>query len=105
LSVAPIDPEAELGEKPGEFMGNIEFRNVKHVYPSRMDTTVVEDFNLVIETDKMVAMVGASGSGKSTSFGLLERFYLPMDGQVYVDGKGISKLNLRWLRRHIALVS
>jgi ATP-binding cassette subfamily B (MDR/TAP) protein 1 len=102
---SPIDPEAEAGEKPEKFIGNLEFRNIKHVYPSRMDTTVVEDFNLVIEAGKMVAMVGASGSGKSTIFGLLERFYLPVNGKVYLDGKDISTLNLRWLRRHIALVS
>jgi ATP-binding cassette subfamily B (MDR/TAP) protein 1 len=103
--ISPIDPETEAGEKPEEFIGNIEFKNIKHIYPSRPDTTVVDDFNLKIEAGKMVALVGASGSGKSTIFGLLERFYLPMSGQVYLDGNDISKLNLRWLRRHIALVS
>ncbi|CAI6342525.1 unnamed protein product [Periconia digitata] len=102
---SPINPETEEGEKPSEFIGNIEFRGIKHIYPSRPDTTVVEDFNLTIEPGKMVALVGASGSGKSTMFGLLERFYLPMSGQVFLDGRDISTLNLRWLRRQMALVS
>ncbi|KAJ4350097.1 uncharacterized protein N0V89_008718 [Didymosphaeria variabile] len=102
---SPIDPETDEGDKPEEFAGNIEFKGVKHIYPSRQDTTVLENFNLKIDAGQMVAMVGASGSGKSTIFGLLERFYLPMSGQVFLDGRDISTLNLRWLRRHIAIVS
>lgn len=53
----------------------------------------------------MTALVGSSGSGKSTIFGLLERFYLPMTGEIFLDGKDISTLNLRWLRRHMSIVS
>lgn len=102
---SPIDPETDEGEKPNEFIGNIEFKDVKHIYPSRPDTTVLEGFSLKIEAGKMVALVGASGSGKSTIFGLLERFYLPMSGQVFLDGHDINKLNLKWLRRHMAIVS
>lgn len=102
---SPINPETEEGEKPEEFVGNIEFKNIKHIYPSRQDATVLEDFSLKIDAGKMVALVGASGSGKSTIFGLLERFYLPMTGQVFLDGRDISTLNLKWLRRHIAIVS
>jgi ATP-binding cassette subfamily B (MDR/TAP) protein 1 len=103
--ISPIDPETEEGEKPKEFIGNLEFRDIKHIYPSRPDTTVVDGFNLKVEAGKMVALVGASGSGKSTIFGLLERFYLPMSGQVFLDGNDVSTLNLRWLRRNIAIVS
>ncbi|KAF2475413.1 leptomycin B resistance protein pmd1 [Lindgomyces ingoldianus] len=102
---SPIDPETDEGEKPEQYIGNIEFKNIKHVYPSRPDTTVLEDFNLVIPSGKMIALVGASGSGKSTIFGLLERFYLPMSGEVFLDGNDISKLNLKWLRRNMAIVS
>ncbi|KAF2871403.1 P-loop containing nucleoside triphosphate hydrolase protein [Massariosphaeria phaeospora] len=103
--VSPIDPETDKGEKPDDFVGNIQFKNVKHIYPSRPDTTVLNEFSLEIPTGKMVALVGASGSGKSTIFGLLERFYLPMSGQVFLDGNDISTLNLRWLRRHMTIVS
>jgi ATP-binding cassette subfamily B (MDR/TAP) protein 1 len=103
--LSPIDPETEEGEKPETFTGNIEFKNIRLIYPSRPDTTVLDDFSLSIPTGKMVALVGASGSGKSTIFGLLERFYLPMAGQVFLDGNDTSKLNLKWLRRNMALVS
>jgi ATP-binding cassette subfamily B (MDR/TAP) protein 1 len=102
---SPIDPETDNGEIPNEFIGNIEFKNIKHIYPSRPDTTVLEDFSLQVPHGKMIALVGASGSGKSTIVGLLERFYLPMSGQVFLDGKDISTLNLKWLRRRMACVS
>lgn len=102
---SPIDPETEEGEKPDSFVGNIEFKDIKHIYPSRADTTVLDGFSLDIPAGKMVALVGASGSGKSTIFGLLERFYLPMSGQVLLDGNDTSKLNLKWLRRRMAIVS
>lgn len=102
---SPIDPETDKGEKPDKFVGTIEFKNIKHVYPSRPDTLVLDDFSLEIPAGKVIALVGASGSGKSTIFGLLERFYLPMRGQIYLDGLDISKLNLKWLRRQMAFVS
>ncbi|KAF2264957.1 P-loop containing nucleoside triphosphate hydrolase protein [Lojkania enalia] len=102
---SPIDPETDKGEKPDELIGNIEFRDIKLIYPSRSDTTILEGFNLKIPAGKVVALVGASGSGKSTIFGLLERFYLPLAGQVLLDGNDISNLNLKWLRRHVAIVS
>ncbi|KAH8723383.1 P-loop containing nucleoside triphosphate hydrolase protein [Phaeosphaeriaceae sp. PMI808] len=103
--ISPIDPETDEGEKPEELVGNIEFKGIKHIYPSRPETTVLTDFNLKVEAGKMIALVGASGSGKSTVVGLLERFYLPMEGQVFLDGRDITTLNLRWLRQHMAIVS
>ncbi|KAH6621766.1 P-loop containing nucleoside triphosphate hydrolase protein [Boeremia exigua] len=102
---SPIDPETEEGETPETFVGNLEFKNLRHIYPSRPDTVVLQNFNLSVSSGQMVALVGASGSGKSTIVGLLERFYLPMEGQIFLDGKDISTLNLRWLRQHMAIVS
>ncbi|KAK1920029.1 hypothetical protein P3342_002325 [Pyrenophora teres f. teres] len=102
---SPIDPETDIGIVPDDFVGNLEFRNLKHVYPSRPDTVVLSNFNLSVPSGKMVALVGASGSGKSTIVGLLERFYLPMEGEIYLDGRDITTLNLRWLRQHMAIVS
>jgi ATP-binding cassette subfamily B (MDR/TAP) protein 1 len=102
---SPIDPETDEGEIPESLVGNIEFKDIKHIYPSRPDTTVLTDFNLQVPAGKIIALVGASGSGKSTVVGLLERFYLPMEGQVFLDGRDISTLNLKWLRQHMAIVS
>jgi ATP-binding cassette subfamily B (MDR/TAP) protein 1 len=103
--VSPIDPETDEGIVPDDFIGNLEFRNLKHIYPSRPDTTVLSDFSIDVPSGKMVALVGASGSGKSTIVGLLERFYLPMEGEIFLDGRDITTLNLRWLRQHMAIVS
>src|SRR5947209_20068623 len=64
----------------------------------------MEDISLVVRAGKTTALVGASGSGKSTIVGLVERFYDPVGGQVLLDGHSIRDLNLRWLREHISLV-
>ncbi|KAL2038536.1 hypothetical protein N7G274_008875 [Stereocaulon virgatum] len=103
--ISPLDPTSEEGEKLASVEGTVELKKVKHIYPSRAEVVVMEDVNLVIPAGKTTALVGASGSGKSTVVGLVERFYDPVGGKVYLDGHDISKLNLRWLRRQMSLVS
>ena len=103
--VSPIDPTTETGEKLDHVEGKIELKHVKHIYPSRAEVVVMEDVSLVVPAGKTTALVGASGSGKSTIVGLVERFYDPVGGHVYLDGHDIQKLNLRWLRHQISLVS
>lgn len=102
---SPLDATSETGEKLDHVEGTIELRNIKHIYPSRAEVVVMEDVNLVVPAGKTTALVGASGSGKSTIVGLVERFYDPVGGNVYLDGHDVSKLNLRWLRQQISLVS
>lgn len=102
---SPLDPTAEAGEKPAAVNGTVELINVKHIYPSRPEVCVMEDVNLVVPAGKITALVGASGSGKSTIVGLVERFYDPVGGRILLDGHNIQDLNLRWLRQHISLVS
>ena len=103
--VSPLDPMSQDGEKLEKIEGTVEMRNVKHIYPSRAEVIVMKDVSLVVPAGKTTALVGASGSGKSTIVGLVERFYDPVGGSVYLDGHDISTLNLRWLRQHISLVS
>ncbi|KAL2052621.1 hypothetical protein ABVK25_007181 [Lepraria finkii] len=103
--ISPLDPMSEEGEKLEHVEGIVELKNVKHIYPSRAEVVVMEDVNLKVPAGKTTALVGASGSGKSTIVGLVERFYDPVGGKVYLDGHEVSKLNLRWLRRQISLVS
>jgi ATP-binding cassette subfamily B (MDR/TAP) protein 1 len=57
---SPIDPETDDGEIPDTFIGNIEFKDIKHIYPSRPDTTVLTDFSLDVPSGKTIALVGAS---------------------------------------------
>ena len=103
--VSPLDPKSEDGKKLEKIEGTVEMRNIKHIYPSRAEVTVMKDVSLVVPAGKTTALVGASGSGKSTIVGLVERFYDPVGGSVYLDGHDVSTLNLRWLRQHISLVS
>ena len=103
--ISPLDPMSKEGEKLEHVEGTVELKNIKHIYPSRSEVVVMEDVNLKVPAGKTTALVGASGSGKSTVVGLVERFYDPVSGKVYLDGHEISKLNLRWLRRQISLVS
>ncbi|KAK2935711.1 AAA ATPase domain [Fusarium oxysporum f. sp. vasinfectum] len=103
--VSPLDSSSNEGEKLDNIQGSIRLSKIKHIYPSRPEVTVMDDVSLEIPAGKVTALVGASGSGKSTIVGLVERFYDPVQGTVYLDGHDISKLNLRWLRQQMALVS
>lgn len=74
-------------------------------FPSRPNVKILNNVNLSIESNTVTAIVGRSGSGKSTIASLLLRFYDPQSGGVYLDGVDIKELNLKWLRKHIAAVS
>jgi ATP-binding cassette subfamily B (MDR/TAP) protein 1 len=103
--VSPLNPVSDAGLKLEHVEGTVELRDIKHIYPSRPEVTVMHDVSLLIPAGKKTALVGASGSGKSTIVGLVERFYDPVGGKVFLDGHDISTLNLRWLRQQISLVS
>ena len=103
--VSPIDPSSDAGDKIAHVKGTIRLENIKHIYPSRPEVVVMEDVSLTVPAGKTTALVGASGSGKSTIVGLVERFYSPIEGKVYLDDVDITTLNLRWLRQQVALVS
>ncbi|KAJ4952948.1 hypothetical protein NE237_029780 [Protea cynaroides] len=85
--------------------GELEFENVKFTYPSRPDSIVLDNFNLKVQAGKTVALVGASGSGKSTAIALVQRFYDADGGVVKIDGLDIKTLQLKWLRGNMGLVS
>ncbi|KAK9453078.1 P-loop containing nucleoside triphosphate hydrolase protein [Dipodascopsis uninucleata] len=101
-----VDPFEEGNTFPvSELAGNIEFRDVKFIYPSRPESVILNHFNLTIEAGTTVALVGASGSGKSTIIGILERFYKAVGGNICIDGHDIDELSVSFLRQQIALVS
>jgi ATP-binding cassette subfamily B protein len=74
------------GDRPANFVGEVKFEAVNFSYPSRPDITVLKEFSLVVPTKSTTALVGASGSGKSTVISLLQRFYDVQGGRVCVDG-------------------
>uniref|UniRef100_A0A8C9NL16 ATP binding cassette subfamily B member 5 n=1 Tax=Serinus canaria TaxID=9135 RepID=A0A8C9NL16_SERCA len=98
-----IDSSSKEGYKPDKLIGEIEFRNIHFSYPSRPDAKILEGLNLKIQTGKTIALVGASGCGKSTTVQLLQRFYDPDQGEV--NGRDIRTLNIKWLRENIGIVS
>ncbi|KAF8672015.1 hypothetical protein HU200_049793 [Digitaria exilis] len=85
--------------------GHIQFHNVHFSYPSRPDVVILNRFSLDFPSGKIVALVGGSGSGKSTVVSLIERFYEPLSGSILLDGHDIRELDVKWLRRQIGLVN
>ncbi|MBA0705010.1 hypothetical protein Golax_017229, partial [Gossypium laxum] len=100
-----IDVDNMEGEILDNILGEIEFKQVEFAYPSRPESMIFKNFCLKIPAGKTVALVGSSGSGKSTVISLLERFYDPLEGEILVDGVSINKLQLKWLRSQMGLVS
>jgi len=100
-----IDSWSEHGTPLTTVEGTVEFRDVHFRYPTRPEQPVLRGLNLSVKPGQYIALVGASGCGKSTTIALLERFYDPIVGGIYVDGKEISSLNLNDYRSFIALVS
>ncbi|XP_031283199.1 ABC transporter B family member 13-like [Pistacia vera] len=100
-AIQPNDPSSKMVT---DMKGNVDFRNVCFRYPVRPDITIFEDFHLRVSAGKSLAVVGQSGSGKSTVIALVMRFYDPISGSVLIDGCDIKTLNLRSLRRRIGLV-
>ncbi|THW62852.1 multidrug resistance protein 3 [Aureobasidium pullulans] len=87
-----------------QLQGRIEFRDVHFAYPSRPDTTVLNGLTISFPANKTTALVGASGSGKSTIVGLLERWYDRTEGSITLDGVDITELDVKWLRTQARLV-
>ncbi|ORY44695.1 multidrug resistance protein 1 variant [Rhizoclosmatium globosum] len=103
--VSPINPFSAEGARPESCLGHVVFENVDFHYPQRAEVPILKKFSLRVEAGKTVALVGASGSGKSTIVKLLERFYDPVAGTVSVDGINVRDLNVGWLRKQIGIVS
>lgn len=85
--------------------GHIEFHHVYFSYPARANTVILENLSFEILPQETVAIVGASGGGKSTIAQLLMRFYDVNDGEILIDGKNLKEFNTENLRKSIGLVS
>eukprot|EP00644_Phytophthora_capsici_P003078 jgi/Phyca11/102840/e_gw1.7.158.1 len=103
-SAIDADNESD-GVIPETCEGKIEAVNVNFAYPSRPDAQILRDYNVTIQSGQTVAFAGSSGGGKSTLIALLERFYDPNSGTIYLDGRDVKTLNVKWLRSQIGMVS
>ncbi|KAI0240732.1 ATP-dependent translocase ABCB1 [Lamellibrachia satsuma] len=100
-----IDSRSDNGLKPDHLLGNIELKNVDFVYESRPEIKVLDQVSLKMEVGQTIALVGSSGSGKSTICHLLLRLYDSTVGQLTIDGYDIKDINVKWLRQEIGVVS
>jgi len=99
------DLEQDTGTEPLQrARGEIEFREVTFTYPTK-ETPALRQVSFAIQPGRTVALVGRSGSGKSTIASLLTRFYDVQQGQVLLDGRDVRDYRLPELRRQFALVS
>jgi ATP-binding cassette subfamily B (MDR/TAP) protein 1 len=119
--VPAIDSSSAAGARDLPVRGNISFRKICFAYPARPDVPVLANFSLEVPAGKTVALVGASGCGKSTCIQLVQRFYDPPPpceddggkkggsdgggGAVLLDGRDLRELNIGWLRSQIGVVS
>ncbi|XAR49863.1 Xenobiotic-transporting ATPase [Bertholletia excelsa] len=102
--VPEIDPYSPEGRKLLGLCGKIEFKTVTFAYPARPAVPILRSLDLVIPSSKTLALVGASGGGKSTIFALIERFYDPISGLITLDGHDLRILQVKWLRNQIGMV-
>ncbi|KAF7193615.1 ABC transporter 1 [Pseudocercospora fuligena] len=101
-SALEVDTNSTL--KLEQAAGGFELQNVSFTYPSRPEITVLDNLDLSIPAKKHTAIVGLSGSGKSTIAGLVTRLYDPTGGQITFDGHDLRQINARNLRSYLSLV-
>jgi len=94
----------ESGKKLLLNNGSIKFNNVSFNYLSNTENKVLKNINIEINGEKMTALVGHSGSGKSTMLNLIPRIYDPINGNILVDEEDIKNINLDSLRKEISIV-
>ena len=99
------EKEKENPPRPNSSACRIQFENVAFTYPSRPNRPALDKLSITVQAGQTLALVGQSGSGKSTCISLLERFYEPDQGRILVDGQDIRKLDVDDYRRAISLVS
>ncbi|MBO4416731.1 MAG: ABC transporter ATP-binding protein [Bacteroidales bacterium] len=104
FSILDSDSEVEPSGnyRPERIRGKFELRDVDFTYPN--GTQALFGVNMVIEPDKITALVGLSGAGKSTIVNLLDKFYVPQKGTITLDGVDLCEYDTKYLRENIGLV-
>ncbi|XP_074527015.1 ABC-type oligopeptide transporter ABCB9 isoform X2 [Halichoeres trimaculatus] len=95
---------ADGTEAPDTFSGLVEFKDITFAYPTRPKTEILKDVSFTLRPGEVTALVGPSGSGKSSCANLLENFYLPQQGHVLLDGKPVHVFQHDYLHSQVALI-
>ncbi|RIB22586.1 P-loop containing nucleoside triphosphate hydrolase protein [Gigaspora rosea] len=88
--VPSINIASDTGNKPENVVGHIQFKNINFIYPTRPDVKTLNNISFNVEPGSTVAIVGSSGSGKSTIVSLMLRFYDPLSGDLFLDAENVS---------------
>lgn len=106
FSILDLPKEQDKGKHEAqEIKGDLQFSNVNFAYDEDGGNRVLEDINFKVSSGKTLALVGRSGSGKSTIANLVTRFYSIEEGEITLDGMNITDYSLANLRRHCAVVT
>ncbi|CAI2356591.1 unnamed protein product [Caenorhabditis sp. 36 PRJEB53466] len=99
-----INCTSKEGKRPDKIQGKLTFDGIEFTYPTRPDLKILKGVSFEVNPGETVALVGHSGCGKSTSIGLLMRFYNQCAGSIKLDGIPIQEYNIQWLRSTIGIV-
>ena len=102
LDQKPIVKNSQAAKSIGKINGNVEFRDVSFAYDN--DNEVLKNINFKVNKGEKIALVGATGAGKSTIVSLISRFYDPTVGEVLIDGKNIKNVELESLRSQMGIM-
>ncbi|KAI9263107.1 P-loop containing nucleoside triphosphate hydrolase protein [Phascolomyces articulosus] len=97
--------QLDSGKILDNLQGKIRFENVFFTYPTRPHSPIFKDLSLDIQPGTVIAIVGSSGSGKSTIGSLLLRYYDTDKGSIYIDDENLKDINLHWWRENVGVVS
>ncbi|MEW5305275.1 MAG: hypothetical protein WDW36_007827 [Sanguina aurantia] len=97
--------QISAGAVPATFSGRVELKGVSFSYPTRPDAVALNNVSISLTPGQLTALVGLSGSGKTTVVALLQRLYDPGQGAVLVDGVDLRTLDAGWYRSHVGVVS
>uniref|UniRef100_A0A8C6M948 ABC-type oligopeptide transporter ABCB9 n=1 Tax=Nothobranchius furzeri TaxID=105023 RepID=A0A8C6M948_NOTFU len=95
---------AEGADAPDICTGLVEFKDITFAYPTRSETDILKGVSFTLRPGEVTALVGPSGSGKSSCVSLLENFYVPQQGHVLLDGKPVNTFQHSYLHSKVALV-
>lgn len=99
----PDESHLTAGERPAEMAGHVRFENVSFTY--REEAPVIRNLTLEAQPGETIALVGATGAGKSTVLNLLTRFYEPTGGRILIDGSPLEDISKEWLRDQLGYVT